>query len=79
MDQQPITIHLKENFFDYHAEIKLASGHVIACIDRKVWSARSMFGGAQTYQLTVAPGMDISIAVAMSVIMDERYKDARRR
>ena len=78
MDGQEITIHLKENFFDSHAEIRLDSGHVIACIDRQLWSARSMFGGAQTYQLTVAPGMDISLAVAMCVCMDERYKERRQ-
>ena len=78
MDKQPITIHLKENYFDSHAEIKLPSGHVIACIDRNMWSARSIFGGAQTYMLTIAPGMDISIAVAMCICMDERMKDRRR-
>ena len=78
IDQQKITIHLKENFFDSHAEIKLDNGHVICCIDRKIWSGRSIFGGAQTYQVTVAPGMDLSVCVAMCVCMDERLKERRR-
>ncbi|MCJ1323491.1 hypothetical protein MMC10_000152 [Thelotrema lepadinum] len=79
INQQPITIHLKENFFDSHAEIKLDNGHVICCIDRNVWSGRSMLGNAQTYQVTIAPGMDLALCVAMCVIMDERLKERRNR
>lgn len=74
IDQQPITIRLNYKWYDDN-EIRLANGHMIACIKQDLSSGRFIAGGARTYQLTVASGMDMSVCVAMCVIMDDRYKN----
>lgn len=47
----------------------------MACIDRDFWTKRSLLGASE-YMLTVAPGMDIALCVAMCLAMDERMKSS---
>ncbi|CAF9903383.1 MAG: hypothetical protein GOMPHAMPRED_000220 [Gomphillus americanus] len=72
-DGKEVKIDLKDNYTNTHAEIKLDNGHVVACIDRDFWSGRNLLGANQ-YMLTIAPGMDIALCVAMCLAMDERMK-----
>ena len=62
---------MKGNFWDTKATIKLDDANVVAMIDRQVWSARSMIGGAQDYSVTIAPNVDIALVVAMCICLDE--------
>ena len=68
---QRVVLKLKGDFFDMSAEIRL-DDMVVARIDRKLWSAKDVFMNAQTYFLTVAPGMDMACAVAACICLDER-------
>ncbi|KAF2702685.1 DUF567-domain-containing protein [Pleomassaria siparia CBS 279.74] len=63
---------MEGNFFDTTAEIKDEStGRSVARIDRKFLTGREIFAQQQTYVVTVAPGMDMAIVVAMCVALDE--------
>jgi uncharacterized protein YxjI len=67
-DGQPVQIHLAENFFNTKADIRLPNGHVIATIDRGFWSVNK-------YNVTIAPGMDMALCVAMCICVDERNQN----
>ncbi len=49
-----------------------ANGQVVAQIDRELFSARQLLGDRSSYAVTVAPGVDIALIVAMVVCLDER-------
>jgi len=48
---------------------------VIASINRKIMNMREMFGGSQTYFVTVAPGVDLSMISAICVCLDEKENE----
>ncbi|KAF2840239.1 hypothetical protein M501DRAFT_1049268 [Patellaria atrata CBS 101060] len=52
-----------------------ATGKTVATINRKRWNARDLIGGQQTYQVTIAPGMDMALIVAMCIMLDERRNE----
>ena len=62
---------MKGNFWDTKATIKLNDANVVAMIDRQVWSARAIIGGAQNYCVTIAPNVDMALVVAMCICLDE--------
>lgn len=53
-------------------------GPAIATISRDYLNTREMFSGQQTYFLTVAPGVDVSLLSALCVCLDEIRNDNRR-
>lgn len=74
-DGKETTLKMKGNFLDRMMEIKLGdSDTVVARIDRQMFSGWSMFGGPQTYFVTIAPNMDMALVVAMCLCMDERRR-----
>jgi uncharacterized protein YxjI len=69
-------LFMKGDFFDRRADITdEATGHVVAMIDRQFLNARQLLGGQQTYAVTVAPGMDLAVIVAMCICLDERRNE----
>lgn len=67
---------MKGNFFDSKAEITCEGFPApVATIDRQKWNLRDMVGGQQTYAVTVAPGVDMTLIAAMCVALDERQND----
>ena len=44
----------------------------MAQIDRELFNARQLLGDRSSYAVTVAPGVDIALIVAMVVCLDER-------
>ncbi|KAF2139461.1 uncharacterized protein K452DRAFT_337642 [Aplosporella prunicola CBS 121167] len=62
---------MEGNFFDSRAEISTKDGHTAAVIDRKYFNARELIGGQQSYAVTVAPNVDLSIVTAMCICLDE--------
>ncbi|KAH7020631.1 DUF567-domain-containing protein [Macrophomina phaseolina] len=62
---------MEGDFFDSRAEISTKEGLVVALVDRKYFNAREFVGGQQTYGVTVAPNVDMSIITAMRVCLDE--------
>lgn len=69
-------LQMKGNWFDSAANIvDLKTGQAVGQINRKLLSGRDLLFGQQTYALTVAPGVDLALMVAMCICMDEKNND----
>jgi uncharacterized protein YxjI len=67
---------MKGNFFDSRAEItNTATGQAVAVIDRQRLNAAELIGGAQTYVVTIQPGVDMALIAAMCICLDEKRND----
>jgi uncharacterized protein YxjI len=67
---------MKGNWFDTSADIvDEATGAVVARIDRKLLNARELILGHQTYHLTIAPGVDMALLVAMCMCLDAKNNE----
>lgn len=72
------TLMMKGNFFDSAADIvDQKTGFVVGRINRKLLSGRDLLFGQQTYALTVAPGVDMALLVAMCICMDEKNNEGK--
>ena len=70
------SLMMKGDFFDRKADITdEETGSVVGRIDRQFLNARELVGGQQTYAVTVAPGMDMAVVVAMCICLDERQNE----
>ncbi|KAK4225615.1 tubby C-terminal-like domain-containing protein [Podospora fimiseda] len=75
---QPVTLTMDGNWFDTTAEIKdQATGFVVARIQRKLFNMREAILGQQTYHLTIAPGVDVAVIVAMAIALDEKNNEGK--
>ncbi|KAK0755092.1 DUF567 domain protein [Schizothecium vesticola] len=75
----PETLVMKGNFFDSAADIvDQKTGIVVGRINRKLLSGRDLVFGQQTYALTVAPGVDKALLVAMCICMDEKNNEGKK-
>jgi len=64
------------NFFDTTANIvDESTGKSVARVDRSFLNARELLGGQQTYVVTIAPGVDMAIVIAMCIALDEMRND----
>ncbi|KAI1437448.1 DUF567-domain-containing protein [Xylaria sp. CBS 124048] len=69
---------VKGNFFQTKVEIiDEATGQPVATIDRDLFNARQMFADQQTYVVTVAPNVDMTLVAAMCICFDERQNDQK--
>jgi uncharacterized protein YxjI len=67
---------MKGNFFDTSCDITdEATKQPVAVIRRRVLNARELIGGQQTYEVTIAPNVDMAIIVAMCICLDERRNE----
>ncbi|KAK4247900.1 tubby C-terminal-like domain-containing protein [Corynascus novoguineensis] len=72
----PVTLTMKGDWFDTSADIvDASSGAIVARIDRQFFNARELLLGHQTYHVTIAPGADIALVVAMCVCLDEKRNE----
>jgi uncharacterized protein YxjI len=61
------------SFFNVKTEItNERNGQVVAQVDREFFNARQLLGDRQSYAVTIAPGVDMALIVAMVVCLDER-------
>ncbi|CAK7271350.1 hypothetical protein SEPCBS119000_004560 [Sporothrix epigloea] len=67
---------MKGNWLDTRGDIKDDAGHVVARIDRKLLNARQLIFDQDSYAVIVAPGMDLAVAAAMCICLDD--KNSRR-
>lgn len=75
-DGRSNVLEMNGNWRDSSADIvEVTSGAVVARIDRKLFNAREFFTNNQTYILTIAPGVDVSLMVAACIILDELNND----
>ncbi|EST09644.1 LURP1-like domain protein [Kalmanozyma brasiliensis GHG001] len=61
------------------AQITTDSGFIVASISRDYGSMGDIFFDKQTYDVTVAPGVDAAFVSALCVCLDEAYHDRRER
>ncbi|KAG0652400.1 hypothetical protein D0Z07_1395 [Hyphodiscus hymeniophilus] len=71
-----VELLIKGDWFDRSAEIKMGNV-VVAQIARKMLNMREIFGGQQTYFVTVAPGVDLSLIAAVCVCLDEKENETK--
>ncbi|KAK1995305.1 hypothetical protein LX36DRAFT_692683 [Colletotrichum falcatum] len=70
------TLEMKGNWLSTQADITdTSTGQVLGRIDRNMLRARDLFGGKQTYALTVAPGVDMALMCALCICLDEKKND----
>lgn len=63
------------NWLDSVEIVHEATGAVVAHIDRKLFRARDLFFGQQTYAVLVAPGVDMALIAAMCICYDEKNNE----
>lgn len=69
---------MRGDWLDSQADIVLGedkNGPAVGLIDRKFFNKREFFGGQQTYAVTVAPGMDMALLVALCIALDEKNNE----
>lgn len=71
---QPIELLVKGNWSDRSATITL-DGRVVGEIGRNFFNMAQIFGGQQTYQLSVAPGVDLAMMAAICICLDEKQNE----
>jgi uncharacterized protein YxjI len=70
-EQENLLMH--GSFFNAKTEItNEKNGQVVAQIDRQFLNARQFLADRDTYAVTIAPGVDMALIVAMVVCLDER-------
>ncbi|KAI1371382.1 DUF567-domain-containing protein [Hypoxylon crocopeplum] len=68
---------MKGDWTDTTAEIKdEATGQAIATIYRDRWNAREFLGGQQTYNVSIAPNVDMAIIAAMCICLDMKRNES---
>jgi uncharacterized protein YxjI len=73
-----VTLAMKGSWLDTSADIvDQASGATVARINRKLFNAREAIMGHQTYHVTVAPGVDISLIAAMCICLDAKQNEGQ--
>ncbi|KAH8595820.1 tubby C-terminal-like domain-containing protein [Bisporella sp. PMI_857] len=77
-DKKEIELCIRGDWFDKSAQITIGEGGpVVASINRSVLTAGQIFGGQQTYYVTVAPGVDLSLMAALCVCLDEKENEKK--
>lgn len=73
---------MRGDWRDMQADIILGedkNGPVAGLIDRQFFNKRQLLGGQQTYAVTVAPGMDMALLVALCIALDEKNNETKNR
>ncbi|EPS35622.1 hypothetical protein H072_10989 [Dactylellina haptotyla CBS 200.50] len=69
---------MKGNWFDTKSNIvDESTGAVVATISRKLFNLGEVFGGQQTYVLSVAPGVDMALMCAACICYDEKNNEKK--
>ncbi|KAI1080794.1 DUF567-domain-containing protein [Whalleya microplaca] len=72
------TLVMKGDWTDTSASIvDEASGQAVATIYRNRWNLREMLGGQQTYEVAVAPNVDMAIIAAMCICLDMKRNESK--
>ncbi|KAL2786684.1 tubby C-terminal-like domain-containing protein [Aspergillus keveii] len=75
-DGRTVSLIMQGNWMDHLAKIvNEETGEPVASILRKRFTARHIFFGQDTYVVTVAPGVDISLIAGLCICFDEKNND----
>ena len=72
--QAPIEMSMNASYFRRNGDWKI-DGQTVAHVFRDAWTAKDMWRGKRTYYLTIAPGMDMAVAVAACLYVHERVNE----
>ncbi|PBP26524.1 DUF567-domain-containing protein [Diplocarpon rosae] len=72
----PVELVIKGDWLDRAATITMGKT-TVAQISRSYFNMREVFGGQQTYYMTVAPGVDLAMLAAICVCLDERENEKK--
>ncbi|KAI2463819.1 DUF567-domain-containing protein [Annulohypoxylon bovei var. microspora] len=68
---------MKGDWTDTRAEITdESSGQAVATIYRDRWNTREFLGGQQTYNVAIAPNVDMAVIVAMCICLDMKRNES---
>ena len=73
-DGRKVELDIKGDWFDRSASIT-CGGQPVAHINRSFFNVRQIFGEKQTYFVTVAPNVDLSLIAALCVSLDEKENE----
>jgi uncharacterized protein YxjI len=78
-DGQEMVLCLRGDFFDRKATITLGSpeGPIVGTVSRSFLNMREIFADKQTYFLTIAPGVDLTLLAALCVCLDETENEQK--
>jgi len=76
-DNREIELHIRGSWFDRKANI-LLDDVVVASISRSFFNARQIFADQDTYYVSVAPGVDLSLIAALCVCLDEKEEEGKK-
>lgn len=69
---------MKGDFFDRSADITdSVTKQPVAIIRRQFFNARELIAGQQTYEVAVAPNVDMAIIAAMCICLDEKRNESK--
>jgi len=72
---EEVSLVLKGDLLDRKAEIQTDSGIPVARISRSFANAGELLFDQQTYFLTIAPGVDAALLVAICIVLDEKSNE----
>ncbi|KAF1985500.1 DUF567-domain-containing protein [Aulographum hederae CBS 113979] len=73
-DGREMELDIKGDWFDRSANIT-CQGQPVATLSREFFNMREMFVDKQTYYVTVAPGVDLTLVAAVCICLDERENE----
>jgi uncharacterized protein YxjI len=76
-DNRQVVLNIRGEWFDRSAEIKMGDV-TVAHIARSFLNARQLLANQDTYYVTVAPGVDLSLIAALCVCLDEKEQEGKR-
>ena len=77
-DGKNLELHIRGDWLDRSAQITIGEGGpTVASISRSSLNAANLIGGQQTYFVTVAPGVDLSLMAAICVCFDEKENEKK--
>jgi len=76
-DGRKLELQLRGDWFDRSAEITL-DGVPVGRIARSFMNMREVLSDKQTYYLSVAAGVDVSMLTAIAIILDESENDQKK-
>jgi len=73
-DGQKVELEIHGDWFDRSARIEFG-GRPVAHISRSFFNVREIFGDKQSYFVSVAPNVDLSMIAALCVCLDEKENE----
>jgi len=76
-NNEPIELQLAGNWIERYASLTW-NDRPVAQITRDFLNARQILGDADSYYVTIAPGMDIALIASICVMLDERDEAGKK-